>query len=257
MAEQRRRLDVELVRRGLLPSRTAAAEAIFAGRVRVAGAVAEKASRMVSAAESVAVEGPPSRFVGRGGEKLLAAFENWPFLAEKANGARAVDCGSSTGGFTDCLLQHGAKSVLAIDVGRGQLHQRLLSDSRVVSRERTDVRNLDPTEFGGVFDLLVADLSFISLTSVASSLVALCAPDAPMVLLVKPQFEVGRQLASEGRGVISSDSDRQMALSKVCNSFVVLGCDTIGVMECPVHGADGNREYLLALRAPARQESVR
>ncbi len=251
MAQQRRRLDVELVRRGLLPSRTAAAEAIAAGRVRVAGAVADKSSRLVSPSESVAVDGPPARFVGRGGEKLLAAFEEWPGIPDAVNGSRAIDCGSSTGGFTDCLLQHGADSVLAVDVGRGQLHQRLMTDSRVTSMERTDIRELKPTAVGGLFDVLVADLSFISLTTVASSLIALCEVGAPMVLLVKPQFEVGRQIASEGKGVIANDSDRQMALDKVCSAFEGLRCDTIGVMECPIHGADGNREYLLALRAPS------
>lgn len=251
MAQPRRRLDIELVRRGLLSSRTAASEAIAAGRVRVGGSVADKASRMVSPSESVALDGPPARFVGRGGEKLLAALENWPFLTDIIEGARAVDCGSSTGGFTDCLLQHGARSVLSIDVGRGQLHQRLLDDPRVTSMERTDVRNLDVTTVGGVFDVLVADLSFISLTSVASSVVGLCGSGSPMILLVKPQFEVGRQIASEGRGVVSSDLDRQMALNKVRITFEELGCDTIGEMECPVHGADGNREFLLALRAPA------
>ena len=251
MAQQRRRLDVELVRRGLLPSRTAAADAIAAGRVRVAGAVADKSSRMVSPGESVAVDGPPARFVGRGGEKLLAALEQWPLISQAVNGSRAIDCGSSTGGFTDCLLQHGAETVLSVDVGRGQLHQRLMTDSRVTSMERTDIRELDPAAIGGTFDVLVADLSFISLTTVASSLIALCRVGAPMVLLVKPQFEVGRQIASEGKGVISEDSDRQMALEKVRSTFERLRCDTIGVMECPIHGADGNREYLLALKAPS------
>ena len=250
MAQQRRRLDAEMVRRGLIQSRSAAQEAIASGRVRVAGAIADKASRLVSPGESLAVDGPPSRFVGRGGEKLLAALESWPFLVDHITGCRAVDCGSSTGGFTDCLLQHGAASVLAVDVGRGQLHQRLMGDRRVISMERTDIRKLDSRQLGGLFDMLVADLSFISLTSVASALVQLCDTGAPMVLLVKPQFEVGRQIASEGRGVITNDVDRQMALEKVRTAFEELGCDTIGAMECPVHGADGNREYLLLLRAP-------
>jgi len=126
-----------------------------------------------------------------------------------------------------------------------------MTDSRVTSMERTDIRELDPNAVGGAFDVLVADLSFISLRTVASSLIALCRVGAPMVLLVKPQFEVGRQIASEGKGVISEDSDRQMALEKVRSTFERLRCDTIGVMECPIHGADGNREYLLALKAPS------
>lgn len=256
MAQQRRRLDTELVRRGLVESRTAAAEAISAGLVRVGGAVAEKASRLVAAHESLSIDGPATRFVGRGGEKLQAALEKWPEVLAAVAGRRAIDCGSSTGGFTDCLLQHGATSVVAVDVGRGQLHQRLLTDDRVTSKERTDIRLIDPDEFGGTFDILVADLSFISLTTVAESLLRQCVDGAPMVLLVKPQFEVGREKVSAGKGVISNDADRQFALDRVRNTFEALGCDTIGVMDCPVHGADGNREFLLALRALKRAKAL-
>ena len=252
MAQRRRRHDSELVRRRLLPSRAAATEAILTGRVRVAGTVADKASRLVSPSESLSIEGPPARFVGRGGEKLLAAFEAHPFLADASKAARAIDCGSSTGGFTDCLLQHGAQSVLSVDVGRGQLHQRLFADTRVTSLERTDIRQFADQYESELFDLLVADLSFISLTTVATALVKLCAAEAPMVLLVKPQFEVGREIVSAGKGVVGSDEDRQMALDRVRSTFEALGCDTIGVMDCPVHGADGNREYLLILEAPNR-----
>ncbi|MGA0884700.1 MAG: TlyA family RNA methyltransferase [Ilumatobacteraceae bacterium] len=250
MAQQRRRLDSELVRRGLVSSRTAAAEAISGGRVRVAGTIADKASRLVSPSESLSLEGPPARFVGRGGDKLLAAFEAHPFLADASRGARTIDCGSSTGGFTDCLLQHGAKSVLSVDVGRGQLHQRLLTDERVISLERTDIRQFAEQYEGELFDVLVADLSFISLTTVSKALITLCAARAPMVLLVKPQFEVGREIVSAGKGVVGRDEDRQLAIDRVRTTFEALGCDTIGVMDCPVHGADGNREFLLILRAP-------
>ena len=176
-----------------MESRTAAGLAISAGLVRVGGAIAEKASRLVAAHESLAIDGPASRFVGRGGEKLQAALDEWPEVLAAVAGRRAIDCGSSTGGFTDCLLQHGARLVVAVDVGRGQLHQRLLADDRVTSKERTDIRLIDPDVFGGPFDILVADLSFISLTTVAESLLRQCVDGAPMILLVKPQFEVGRE----------------------------------------------------------------
>ena len=156
----RRRLDQELVRRQLVSGRTVAREVIGAGRVTVDGAPATKASRLVSPGEAVVVAGPPQRYVSRGGRKLEAALAGFGL---DPDGMRAIDVGSSTGGFTDCLLQHGAASVVALDVGRGQLHQRLRGDPRVAVHERTNVRGVDGTSIGAPFDLLVSDLSFISL----------------------------------------------------------------------------------------------
>ena len=246
----RRRLDVELVSRGLAESRTHAQSLIDDGRVLVAGAPTDRAARLVAAGEPIRVIGPPPRFVGRGGEKLAAAFDHWDDLHDLTVDAKAVDCGASTGGFTDCLLQHGAAHVTAVDVGHGQLHERIRADPRVTVVERTDIRNLDVIESGGPFDVLVADLSFISLRTVAPALASLCKPLAPMVLLVKPQFEVGRVIASRTRGVITDDAVRAEALDQVIDAFGVLGCTSDGVHECPVHGADGNREYLVRLRSP-------
>ena len=246
----RRRLDVELVSRGLAESRTHAQSLIEDGRVLVAGAPTDRAARLVAAGEPIRVIGPPPRFVGRGGEKLAAAFDHWDDLHHLTVDAKAVDCGASTGGFTDCLLQHGAAHVTAVDVGHGQLHERIRADPRVTVVERTDIRNLEVVESGGPFDVLVADLSFISLRTVAPALVSLCKPLAPMVLLVKPQFEVGRAIASRTRGVITDDVVRAQALDEVIEAFLSLGCTSDGVHECPIHGADGNREYLVRLRSP-------
>ena len=156
---RRRRLDLELVRRGLVGSRSLAQALIAAGRVTVDGASADKAARLVDPAQAVVVVGPPARYVSRGGQKLEAALDRFGIAVE---GCRAIDVGSSTGGFTDCLLHRGAASVVAVDVGRGQLHQRLRDDPRVDVHERTNVRGVDPGGLGGPFDLRVADLSFIS-----------------------------------------------------------------------------------------------
>src|SRR5437773_2018660 len=163
----RRRLDLELVRRGLSESRARAQEAIEAGHVLVSGTRADRPGRLVSPDEPVHVEGPPARFVSRGGEKLAAALDR--FGVDVA-GRRALDAGASTGGFTDCLLQRGAASVVAVDVGTGQLHPRIRADSRVTVRERLNVRALTPADTGGPVDVVVADLSFISLRTVIDAL---------------------------------------------------------------------------------------
>ncbi len=250
MTTRRRRLDLELVRRSLAPSRTAAGELIEAGRVLVNGAPTERASRLVDPADAVTVLGPPARFVGRGGDKLLAALEAFPDAAAVVPGARALDCGASTGGFTDCLLQHGAHTVVALDVGHGQLHERLRADDRVIVVERTNLRTVDPAVIGAPFDLVVADLSFISLRTVAAAMVAMCQPVATMIVLVKPQFEVGRVDAARGRGVIDDDVLRLEALADVVDAFATLGCTSRGWIESPVHGAEGNREFLAWFEAP-------
>ena len=173
---QRRRLDAELVRRGLLGSRSQAVEAISAGRVLVAGSRADAPARLVDPAEPIQLQGDAPRFVSRGGEKLAAALERF---AVPVAGVRALDLGASTGGFTDCLLQAGAASVVAVDVGRGQLAWSLRTDPRVTLLERTNARNLEAGHIGGAVDLVVADLSFISLVTVAPALVR-CTTPAPI-----------------------------------------------------------------------------
>ena len=196
----RRRLDAELVRRELTTSRTEAQGLIAANRVLVNGSVADKASRQVAPADAVVIEGPPARFVGRGALKLDHALDVFGLDVENKG---ALDIGASTGGFTDCLLQRGAAHVVALDVGHGQLHERLRADPRVTNLERVNVRHVGVDQIGGAVDVIVGDLSFISLRLVIPVLVGLCQPGAPMVLLVKPQFEAGRQEVDRGRGIIT------------------------------------------------------
>ncbi|MET0159775.1 MAG: TlyA family RNA methyltransferase [Acidimicrobiales bacterium] len=243
----RRRLDAELVRRGLATSRTDAQTTVAAGRVLVNGAPADKPARLVAAGDAVVVEGPPARFVGRGGEKLDAALDGFTVAVE---GCRALDAGSSTGGFTDCLLQRGCASVIAVDVGRGQLHPRMREDPRVTVRERTDIRTIDLEELGGPVDLVVGDLSFISLRTVLDALLALVRPGGDLVLLVKPQFEVGRAEASRGKGVIRDPEVRAAALADVRDALTGRGAVIMGEMTSPLKGGAGNVEFLVHARAP-------
>jgi 23S rRNA (cytidine1920-2'-O)/16S rRNA (cytidine1409-2'-O)-methyltransferase len=240
----RRRLDAELVRRGLAESRTQARSLIDAGRVRVGGAPATKAARQVDAGEAVLVEGDGPRFVGRGGEKLAAALD--AFGLDPA-GVHALDAGASTGGFTDALLQAGAGSVVALDVGHGQLHERLRADARVEVLERTNLRHVDPAALGP-FGAVVADLSFISLTVVMDVLVGCTAEGGWLVLLVKPQFEAGRREVSRGRGVVHDPAEWVAALERVADAAGSAGAVPAGVVVSPLRGAEGNVELLLHLR---------
>ena len=234
------------MRRGLTTSREQARDAVLAGRVLVGGALADKPARLVAPDEPVELVGVPPRFVGRGGEKLDAALERFDVAVE---GKRALDAGASTGGFTDCLLQWGASSVVAVDVGYGQLHERLRADPRVESHERSDIRAFRADER---FELVVADLSFISLRTVASALVELAAPGADLVVLVKPQFEAGRAEASKGRGVIRDPEVRERAVAGVRSAMEEAGAAMMEVMESPLTGADGNVEFLVHFRASSR-----
>ena len=232
------------MRRGLVAGREQAREAIAGGRVLVRGTLADKPARLVGADEPVELVGPPPRFVGRGGEKLDAALERFEVAVV---GKRALDAGASTGGFTDCLLQHGARTVVAVDVGYGQLHERLRADPRVEVHERTDIREFASDE---PFEVVVADLSFISLRTVASALVGLAAPGADLIVLVKPQFEAGRAAASKSRGVIRDPAVREQARAAVRSAMEEAGAAMIEVMESPLRGAEGNVEFLAHLRTP-------
>lgn len=216
----------------------------------VGGAPADKAARLVGPDEPILLLGPPPRFVGRGGEKLEGALARF---ALDVSGRRAVDLGASTGGFTDCLLQRGAATVVAVDVGYGQLHERLRADPRVEVHERTNVRDLAPGDLGPLAEVLVADLSFISLRTVLPPALALAAPGADVVLLVKPQFEAGRQEAARGKGVITDPAIWRRVLEEVAAALDGLGAAIMGAMASPLTGADGNVEFLLHARtAPAR-----
>lgn len=239
----RRRLDAELVRRGMVGSRSAARALIDDGRVLVAGAPAPKAARQVAPGEPVVVLGEPDRYVGRGAYKLEAALDAFGL---DPSGLRVLDAGASTGGFTDVLLQRGAQKVVALDVGHGQLHERLRGDERVVVMERTNVRHIDPNDLGP-FDAVVADLSFISLTKVMEVLVACCAPGGWMVLLAKPQFEAGRREVSRGGGVVRDPEQWHLVLDAVLESAAENGAVARGVVPSPLPGADGNVEFLVHL----------
>ncbi len=241
----RRRLDLELVRRGLVEGRTAAREVIGAGRVTVDGAPADKPSRLVDPGQAVVLAGPPPRYVSRGGRKLEAALARF---GVDPTGLATVDVGSSTGGFTDCLLQHGAASVVALDVGRAQLHQRLREDPRVAVQERTNVRGVDVAALGGPFDLLVGDLSFISLRTVMPDLVRLVVDGATMVLLVKPQFEAGKAEVDRGSGVVRDPAVWAAVLGDVDGSVRGHGAAIMEGMPSPITGADGNVEFLVEVR---------
>ena len=249
---RRRRLDADLVRRRLVSSRTEAQEMIELGRVLVNGAMADKASRLVDPADAVVIEGPPPRFVSRGGEKLAAALEAFHI---DVSGRRVLDAGASTGGFTDCLLQHGASHVVALDVGHGQLHPRIRHDDRVTVIERFNVRDVTPDAIGGVVDMVVADLSFISLTLVVHALLGVCREGADVVVLVKPQFEAGRRDVARGRGIIADPDLQERAVRDVAAAFEAAGAAVRGVIDSPIRGAEGNKEFLVSAVAHGRLAS--
>jgi 23S rRNA (cytidine1920-2'-O)/16S rRNA (cytidine1409-2'-O)-methyltransferase len=231
---------MELVRRRLVGSRSEAQRAIEAGLVRVGTNAEPKASTLVSPDEPVHVVGTPEPFVSRAGRKLAGALETW---GESVVGAKAVDIGASTGGFTDCLLQGGAVSVVAVDVGYGQLHWRIRQDARVTVVERTNIRLADPSDLGAPFDVIVADLSFISLGSVATSLAGLGSPGARWFLLIKPQFEVGREGIGKG-GVVRSPEMRRSAVAGVVAALAEVGLKCRRLAVSSITGARGNIEYM-------------
>ena len=241
-----------MVKRGLVSSRSEAARLIEEDAVTVSGSPALKASRLVAPDEPIEIV-RRRRYVSRGGEKLEGAVSTFRIAVA---GRSVVDAGSSTGGFTDCLLQHGAGRVFAVDVGRNQLHERIAGDARVTWREGTNIRDMGPADLPFACSLLVADLSFISLVTVLPALSRLVTAEgavpAEMVLLVKPQFEVGREEASRGRGVITDPALHRASVDKVAGAAVDLGWTVVGEMESPLKGHDGNTEFLLHLRDAGR-----
>jgi 23S rRNA (cytidine1920-2'-O)/16S rRNA (cytidine1409-2'-O)-methyltransferase len=249
----RRRLDAELVRRSLARSREHASQLIAAGRVTVGGTTATKAATQVetSAAVVVARDSDEPDYVSRGGHKLAGAFAAFLPRGLTVEGRRALDAGASTGGFTDVLLRAGAAEVVAVDVGYGQLAWSLRSDDRVTVKDRTNVRELTLDHLGGTpVDLVVGDLSFIPLGLVLPALVRCAAPDADLVLMVKPQFEVGRERLGSG-GVVRSTRLRAESVQKVAAQAAELGLGVLGVTASPLPGPSGNVEYFLWLRAGA------
>ncbi|KAF0832555.1 TlyA family RNA methyltransferase [Ornithinibacter aureus] len=241
------RLDAELVRRGLARSRGEAQEFVRAGQVTVGGSVAAKPSLPV-ADDVIEVEVSGPRWVGRAAHKLDAALQEWAPEGLTVQGRRCVDVGASTGGFTQVLLAAGAAHVAAVDVGHGQLVPEVANDPRVTEHSGTTIRGLQPETIGGPADLVVADLSFISLTLVLADLVRLMGERGDLVVLVKPQFEVGRGRLNR-QGVVTDQRDRTAALHRVVEATLDAGLFVHGIRQSPIAGTTGNVEYLLWARS--------
>jgi 23S rRNA (cytidine1920-2'-O)/16S rRNA (cytidine1409-2'-O)-methyltransferase len=242
---KKKRLDRFLVECGLAATRAQAADLVRRGCVNVGGMVAAKPGVLVAPDAAVEVAPGAAPYVSRGGLKLAAALD--AFRLDPA-GRVALDLGASTGGFTEVLLARGAARVYAVDVGHSQLHERLRADPRVHSLEATDARSLDASLIGEAVGAIVADVSFISLTLVLPPALALAAPGAWLVALIKPQFEVGRAGVGKG-GVVRDEAAREAAVQRVRDFVAGLpGWEVVGVMPSPVEGGSGNREFLLAAR---------
>ncbi len=236
-----------MVRRDLVASREEARRLIEERAVTVNGAVAERPARAVLPGDALEVLRRP-RFVSRGGDKLDGALAALPL---EVAGRRCIDVGASVGGFTDCLLQRGASSVVAVDVGRAQLHERLRAAPQVRSLEGVNVRHLQPGDAGGPAELVTADLSFIGLSLVMERLAALTAPGGDLLMLVKPQFEAGRREASAGRGVIRSPEVWERTLTEVAQSAGAEGLVPRAALLADPPGAEGNAEFFLHCHKPA------
>jgi len=242
------RLDQLLQQRGVFPTRERARRAIMAGIVEVDGSRIDKPGRPVRANARVVVAGETEPFVSRGGRKLAAALDHFEI---DPKGWVCADVGASTGGFTDCLLQRGARRVFAIDVGYGQLDYGLRNDHRVVVMERVNARSLGADALDEVCDLATFDLSFISLTKVVPALIGHVRPRGLLLTLIKPQFEAGRRDVGRG-GIVRDDSVRTAAIERTAAGLEELGLERIGLFDCPVHGAKGNREAFALLRKESR-----
>jgi 23S rRNA (cytidine1920-2'-O)/16S rRNA (cytidine1409-2'-O)-methyltransferase len=252
MAVRRLRLDAELVRRGLARSRDHGAELIAAGRVSVNGQRAVKAATAVTVDADLVVRADPDRpdYVSRGGHKLAGALAAFAPGGLAVAGRRCLDAGASTGGFTDVLLRAGAAQVVAVDVGYGQLAWSLQSDNRVVVHDRTNIRELTVDMIGGPVDLVVGDLSFISLRLVLEALLGVTREEGDLVLMVKPQFEVGKDRLGKG-GVVRDPQARVAAVTEVAAEAAARGWGAVGVATSPLPGPAGNVEYFLWLRQGA------
>ncbi len=253
MPSRVRRLDAELVRRGLARSREQAGELVAAGRVEVRGVVAAKPATGVEAGTPLRVlrDDTDPGYASRGGHKLAGALAAFPAI--RVAGRRCLDAGASTGGFTDVLLRQGAAQVVAVDVGYGQLAWSLRTDPRVTVLDRTNVRALTPEQVGGRAELTVADLSFISLRLVLPALVACTADHGDLLPMVKPQFEVGRERLGGG-GVVRDAGLRTAAVLAVAECAATLGWGVAGVVRSPLPGPSGNVEFFLWLRRTAWQD---
>jgi 23S rRNA (cytidine1920-2'-O)/16S rRNA (cytidine1409-2'-O)-methyltransferase len=246
---RRLRLDAELVRRGLARSREHAGGLVASGRVKVAGTVATKPATGVSTDVALVVAADPGRpdYVSRGGHKLAGALAVFEPQGLEVSGRRCLDAGASTGGFTDVLLRHGAREVVAVDVGYGQIAWSLRQDSRVTVHDRTNVRDLTREQIGGPVDLVVGDLSFISLQLVLDALVGVTSEHGDLALMVKPQFEVGKDRVGKG-GVVRDPALRAEAVEAVAGAAADRGWGARAVTTSPLPGPSGNVEFFLWLR---------
>jgi 23S rRNA (cytidine1920-2'-O)/16S rRNA (cytidine1409-2'-O)-methyltransferase len=242
------RLDKLLLERGLTTSRERAQALILAGKVLVGGQKIEKAGTGVDVESDIRLLGEDLKYVGRGGIKLEKALEHWHI---DVTGKVCLDVGASTGGFTDCLLQHGASRVIAVDTGYGQIDLRLRQDARVRLLEKTNARYLTKEQLGEVVDFVAMDISFISATLVLPAVIAAAFPTSPterrvrqMVVLVKPQFEVGREQVGKG-GIVRDQGAQAEAVEKVRLALLAQNCQHTEMIESPILGAEGNREFLL------------
>ena len=244
MATGKARLDKMVLDRGLVPSRERARALIMAGQVVVDDHVADKAGQMVPVDADIRLKGETLPFVSRGGLKLQKALDEFRL---DVSGLAVLDVGASTGGFTDCLLQRGARKVFAVDVGYGQLAWKLRTDDRVVNLEKTNIRYLTPDGLPEIPDMAVIDASFISLAKVLPATVGLVRENGTIVALIKPQFEVGRGEVGKG-GVVRDANKHREVTEAVCVLAESLGLDVLGVTESPILGPKGNREFLICLR---------
>jgi len=235
---ERQRLDVALEQRGLVPSRSRARDAITRGTVSVNGAAASKAGQMVDPGDLVTIDDPASGYVSRAALKLIAGLDASGF---DPDGKTCLDLGSSTGGFTQVLLERGAARVFAVDVGHGQLHGNIAADPRVVSLEGTNAKDLSRALIPDPIDLIVSDVSFVSLTKIIDVPLALCEDGAKAVLLIKPQFEVGREHVGKG-GIVAPGPHVESAISAVVAHMERRGWQLSGRIESPLKGSDGNAE---------------
>jgi 23S rRNA (cytidine1920-2'-O)/16S rRNA (cytidine1409-2'-O)-methyltransferase len=244
---KRERIDKLLVEQGLADSRTKAQAMVMAGVVLVDEQRVEKPSQQFDPTSTIRIKGgddPTSRYVGRGGLKLEAALREFQV---NVRGLICLDVGASTGGFTDCLLQHGAAKVVALDVGHNQIDWRLRNDPRVDVREGVNARYLSPEDFAGKFDLAVMDVSFISAAKVLPAIVPLVVDGGTIVTLIKPQFEVGKGEVGGG-GVVRDAAKRTRVVDQVNDAARALGLQVVNVIESPIRGAEGNVEYLAMYR---------
>ncbi|GMT43043.1 MAG: TlyA family rRNA (cytidine-2'-O)-methyltransferase [bacterium] len=241
---KKKRLDSILFERGIAESRERAKSLILAGRVFTGGARLDKAGAMIDLLAEIEVKGPDHPYVSRGGVKLDALLEKFHI---NVNGKKALDVGASTGGFTDCMLQRGAESVTAIDVGRGQIGWKIRSDQRVRLIEGLNARGVTPENAGGPYDVVTIDVSFISLTLILGPVVNVTAPGGVVAALVKPQFEAGREEVGKG-GIVRDPKTHKRVVEKVRRFGATVGLDPVGEMESPIKGAKGNKEFFIVFR---------